>query len=327
LNRATTYYWRVAAANAQGAGAWSTIASFATLPKPPARPALLAPDSNAVNLPDTLTLICGSVPGADAYAFKLAKIVNQGTGPELVIVDSAAGPDTTHRFGPLEKGTTYLWSALARNAGGVSLSNTTRAFGTLPDLPLGVTLVFPSQGDTVTGDSLIARWRSAGVAASRYRVQVAYDSAFASPIGDSLILDTLKPIAFAAGNGRYWWRVQAWNAAGWGPYGEARWFQVDNPTTGLAGSLRITPGFGGRGAILRYALADASRVTISLFDMQGRERARPVDGLQPAGPHTLSLEDVPAAHGWLLLRFEAKAPRDQSAHGIFRKELPVFLGL
>ncbi|MBW8889714.1 MAG: fibronectin type III domain-containing protein [Fibrobacteres bacterium] len=326
LDRAKTYYWRVAAANAQGAGAWSTVSSFATLPKPPASPILLAPDSNAVNLPDTLALICRSVPGAEGYAFKLAKIVNKANGPELVIVDSAAGPDTAHVFGPLEKGTTYLWSALARNAGGVSISNSTRAFGTLPELPSGVTLVFPSRGDTVTGDSLIARWHSAGPTAGRYRVQVAYDSAFVSPIGDSLILDTLKPITFAAGNGRYWWRVQAWNAAGWGPYGEAYWFQVDNPTTGLAGSLRITPGFGGGGAILRYALADASRVTISLFDVQGRDRGRPLDGIQAAGPHTLSLEGSSATHGWYLLRFEAKATRNPSAPGTFRKELPVFLG-
>lgn len=321
LARATTYYWRVAAADGQGPGDWSAVSSFTTLPKLPDRPLLLAPDSNAVNLPDTLTLICASVAGADSYAFKLAKIVYQPAGPELVIVDSASGPDTAYTFGPLEKGTTYLWSALAKNAGGVSVSNLTRAFGTLPDPPQGVTLMFPSQGDTVRGDSLAARWHSAGTTVIRYRIQIGDDSAFTSPLEDSLSVDTVRTLPFAAANGRYWWRVQAKNAAGWGPYGGSQWFLVDNHPTGLAGSLGIAPGFANRGAILRYALAEASRVTISLFDAQGRERARLADGFQPAGPHTLSLEDGLAAQGWYLLRFEAKA---RSGRAAYRKELPLF---
>jgi hypothetical protein len=96
--------------------------------------------------------------------------------------------------------------------------------------------------------------------------------------------------------------------------------------TAAAGGIRLAPGLGGRGSLLRYALADASRVTVSLLDMQGRERARRVEGWQSAGSHVMDLSKERLSPGWYLMRFEAAPAAAKAGRASLREEAPVFLG-
>jgi hypothetical protein len=323
LDPARTYYWRVRASNSQGQSAWLPPMPFTTRPNPPAAPALLAPDSNAQNLPDTVTLKWASVPGASAYTLKVTKTVLQNGVPAFFVIDSVVTTDTVRHLGPLDKGTLYLWGVNARNAGGESQFNV-RSFTTKPDAPGPASLASPSVGDTVRTDSVTLAWH-APATAMRYRLEVSLDSAFGTSVVDSNLLDTSKVIRYATPNGgRYWWRVQAWSlGGGWGAYGEARWFIVVAPPVSLAGGLRVTPGVGGAGAMLRYALADAARVQVRLFDPHGRLRAMPVDGPQGAGPHSVDLGAALPSRGWYWLRFETLPGPGRQA---LREERPIFLG-
>jgi hypothetical protein len=320
LARGGTFWWRARARNLGGPGAWSSARIFSTLPEVPAVPHPLSPDSNAVNLAVSGTLHWNSVPGATRYAYALLYESVNGDSKMLVPIDTGSTTDTTHAFGPLSNAQKYAWVVAAANVAGQSAWSDFRFFTTIPELPAGVTLVFPNDGDTVSGDSLTARWHGI-TGADSYRVEVSTDADFASPVPDSGLTDSLKVIHYAAANGKYWWRVQAHNAAGWGPFGGARWFQVSLPGVATL-DLRLGAAFQGGAATLRYALPDASRVTIRLFDTQGRLRALPMDAMQAAGRHSFELPTQGLSQGLYLLRFEAR-PAGRPG---FRKDAPVFLG-
>ncbi|MBM3330085.1 MAG: T9SS type A sorting domain-containing protein [Calditrichaeota bacterium] len=54
-----------------------------------------------------------------------------------------------------------------------------------------------------------------------------------------------------------------------------------------------------------YGLPEASRVTVRLYDVSGRESAVLVDGQRAAGHHTLAIEGRDLAAGIYLVKMEA----------------------
>lgn len=70
-------------------------------------------------------------------------------------------------------------------------------------------------------------------------------------------------------------------------------------------------------ATLRYALPASGRVTIKVYDMLGRETATLVDGVLPAGTHTVHFEAPHLASGVYLYRLET------AGHATTRKMLLV----
>jgi hypothetical protein len=55
---------------------------------------------------------------------------------------------------------------------------------------------------------------------SRYWFEIATDSLFAFAVVDSSVADTTHEVTSLAVGTRYWWRVKAYNGAGWGPFSQ-----------------------------------------------------------------------------------------------------------
>jgi hypothetical protein len=93
-------------------------------------------------------------------------------------------------------------------------------------LPSAITLVAPAANATLADTASVLRWRPGTPSVTRYELDIATDSSFTQKIVDSSLTDTSALRANLTNGGKYWWRVRAYNATGWGPYSEVRKFTV-----------------------------------------------------------------------------------------------------
>lgn len=88
-----------------------------------------------------------------------------------------------------------------------------------------VRLVSPEHGATVNADTVQCVWRANTPAVTHYWFERATDSLFITNLlTDSTLADTTLVTRNLVPNTTYWWRVRAKNAAGWGPFSQARNF-------------------------------------------------------------------------------------------------------
>ena len=117
LTVATTYYWRVRAANAGGESDWSAPGSFTTVPAPPAiAPTLVSPAQGSRDQARVPTLEWGTPEGATTYAIQL----DDDTDFTSPVIDQSDLTETSLQTAELAFATTYYWRVRAANAGGVS---------------------------------------------------------------------------------------------------------------------------------------------------------------------------------------------------------------
>lgn len=118
-----------------------------------------------------------------------------------------------------------FWVLMARIAGWDG--------GVRPDttpLPSKVTLLEPANGFTVTTDTILFRWMKTAPSVTRYRVQIARDSLFQNiALLDSMRSDTTAIARLLQFGLKYFWRVQAKNTAGWGPFSDVWSFTIPMP--------------------------------------------------------------------------------------------------
>jgi hypothetical protein len=164
-------------------------------------------------------------------------------------------------------------------------------------LPASPTLLFAADGAErwLVDVPVPFSWSRSGPAVDRYRLEVAEDSLFARMITDSTITDTTFRWFESLSNPSsiYWWRVSAHNAAGWSEPSEAwRFFAKISSAPldeSLAGALSITPNPSSGEARLRFELARAGSVRITLVDAAGRTvRVRREEHLG-IGDHAITL--------------------------------------
>ncbi len=89
---------------------------------------------------------------------------------------------------------------------------------------------------------------------------------------------------------------------------------TDAPTNGLPRTLELSQNFPNPFRLstrIAYALPSATRVTLRLYDVQGRQVRTLVDGVQPAGRHSVMLEPQGLAAGVYLARLDAAGHTQQ----------------
>lgn len=231
LLRNTTYFWRVSALNSGGAGLYSDIASFTTIPPPPPVPTLVFPFDLSGNAPTSMTFSWFKESQATSYRFQLAP----DSSFVAPITDQSNIPDTSVTIHTLTYSTVYYWRVSAHNSGGASLFTAARKLTTTaapppppppPVVPAIPTLLSPGHGAAQQQIVLSVQWSSVPTA-TLYRLQVATDSSFSSSLidRDSLVA-TSDSISGLAYNTTYFWRVRAGNAVGFSLYSAANAFST-----------------------------------------------------------------------------------------------------
>ena len=114
-----------------------------------------------------------------------------------------------------------FWVLMARIAGwegGVGPIDTLK-------LPAKVQLVEPPENAEMSVDTVFFSWKKATPEVDRYRLDIALDAGFGNIVtSDSLSTDTTTYRSSLARSQRYYWRVQARNTDGWGPWSDVRTF-------------------------------------------------------------------------------------------------------
>jgi len=90
--------------------------------------------------------------------------------------------------------------------------------GTVPEKVL---LIAPRDSAVIPDSTVQLRWKTAQKDGDMYHLDVAYDARFINMVvRDSSLNDTAYSLDNLLKDGKYFWRVQAHNSAGWGPFSE-----------------------------------------------------------------------------------------------------------
>jgi N-acetylneuraminic acid mutarotase len=226
LASGTTYYWRVRARNAGGAGYWSGTWSFITTSSALGTPTLFAPLNGATAQVLPLALTWSTVTNATSYRVQVSSDSTFST----VKVDDSTLVSASKTVDSLTRGVKFFWRVRAKNATVVSSWTTpwnfTTAQSSIPAVP---TLVSPSNGAPGQPQILTLIWSPVG-GDSTYRVQLSTSSTFATlAVDDSTLTAANRAVGTLAPGTTYYWRVRAKNA-----FGSSAWTGVWSFTTSTA---------------------------------------------------------------------------------------------
>jgi len=179
-------------------------------------PTLLSPLNGAVAQPIDLRFSWEPIQGVDRYHLQLStenNFVNQ-------IIDDSTVTATAYDVTDLDSSTVYFWRVRAHYPDHTSRWTATWTFRTVDRSPSVPQLVSPPDGSSDQATTVALLWDTSTYAID-YRVQVASDSLFTSPlIDDSLFTATSLLVEGLLTNSRYFWRVNARNLSFTSPWSE-----------------------------------------------------------------------------------------------------------
>ncbi len=260
-------------------------------------PVLLEPRDRSQGLPLDVNLRWNPVPDAQFYILQVATDQNF----QHRILDVPNIHNTNFMAGKLAPNTTYYWRVKSGNASGQSNWSPVWRFTTMGQ-PDPVVLIFPGQQSTVFSDTVQFKWFAAKPFADRYWLEYSDNPNFNPSRIDSSITDTTFTVSGLAPGQTYYWRVRAFNPAGWGPFSEVRNFKIE-PTaiedqalpTAFALSQNFPNPFNPSTTIY-FSLPQTRFLKIELFNAKGQKIRTLFKGKKAAGRYqlTINLSGLPS---------------------------------
>jgi hypothetical protein len=244
---------------------------------PPAVPVLVYPPNGATGIILNPTFIWYSVNNATGYRIQVSASSSFSN-----ILDSATV--TTNQYsipaGKLSGLITYYWRVCAFNTYGTSNWSIVWSFTTMMSVPPAPVLISPANNSTWVALTPTLYWEAiTGV--TNYKVQVSQNQNFTT-LTDSAIVNNNQyqiPYGKLINNVKYYWRVNATNSYGTGP-----WSEVWNFTTRPTGINNISadipkefnlynnyPNPFNPETIIEFDIPTSTIVTIIIYDALGRE--------------------------------------------------------
>gem|GEM_PF-520640 len=188
---------------------------------PPGIPLLVTPGNNAIN--QSLSTMFFWHPDSGATLYHLQASIDSLFTGSFAINDSSI-TDTQRTIFGLAPHTRYFWRIQAKNSGGVSSWSEIRNFTTLLPVPPPMTLAVPADSSEPTADTILFLWHPIGYEVLSYNLVISSDSTFVMATIDTTLSDTAARCTELSWNDRYWWKVRAMNASGWGSFSNVRTF-------------------------------------------------------------------------------------------------------
>ncbi len=185
-------------------------------------PILLQPLNGAVNAPMPPSLSWSPVSGALSYRVQ----VSEESGFTSTVIDQSGVPGSPYTASGLDNNKTYYWRVHAVGTLGAGPWSDTWSFTTTGSLPAAPRLLSPENDTLRVPLSVNLLWEGVAGAVS-YGMQLATDPGFTAIVrNETGIAETLYPLTGLDRSKKYYWRVNATNAQGSGP-----WSVVWNFTT------------------------------------------------------------------------------------------------
>ncbi|MFA5010350.1 MAG: T9SS type A sorting domain-containing protein [Ignavibacteria bacterium] len=291
LQYGTLYYWRVNAENMYGIGSWSTPWNFSTQGSL-IGPVLNSPANGSSILSFVPVLDWGDLSGATSYIVQVS--LNNNFSSFVVNQSGLVSSSYQIPAGTLNGNTTYFWRARGVTEAGNGDWSAVWSFRVV-SIPPQPVLVSPLNNATNQSPTPFMDWDSLA-AANNYRLQISADSLFGAIVFDTtgIIPSRLQLRPNILGwNQKYYWRVNANNLAGTGPWSIVWNFNV-HPNSVLLSSSEIPkeykifnnyPNPFNPTTKIRFDLPKSSEVKITVFDVTGKEASVLVNERLQAGTY------------------------------------------
>ena len=257
-------------------------------------PDAIFPPDNAVGMPTNPVLSWTSVFGATSYQVQLSAFEYF----DSFIVNTLEHPDTTYTCPNLIPFTQYYWRIASISDIGYSMFTDTQTFttGQISVVPNSPTLVSPTNFATNLPRNPLLSWTASNLAES-YQVQLAYDSFFSTGL---LVYDQINALELRVPlleeSTQYYWRVRAYNPAGYGNFSSIRRF-----TTGTSVGVEeiLQPEFRNRlvqnypnpfnpSTTIAFELKTGGQpATLKIYNSKGQLVRTLLEGSPKAGMHSI----------------------------------------
>ncbi|MEX2088130.1 MAG: fibronectin type III domain-containing protein, partial [Bacteroidota bacterium] len=259
----TTYYWRVRATGANGAGDWPRDGwDFTTATAQLAFPRLVSPSDGAKNVFTDPTLSWAASPGATVYAIQYATDRNFKKDP----LEIKGILPTQYQLRGLSANESYYWRVRGEDSIGVSEWSDSWAFTTGSGRLTAPALITPSDQAKGVSTNPHLEWHPVSGAVS-YGLQYTTNRQFKM---DTITVTGIQQSSLAltglVPNENYYWRVSVQDSTSSSEWSEARGF-----TTGsgkLAAPLLIAPSDGAKGVSINPRLEWAQAKGALSYDLQ-----------------------------------------------------------
>ncbi|MBN1300227.1 MAG: T9SS type A sorting domain-containing protein [Melioribacteraceae bacterium] len=317
LQENTTYYWRVKASANENSSSWSDAWSFTTMLVPLDTPTLVSPVNNTLDIdPEAVTLDWNDV--TDAVSYTLNVSTDAGFTNNIISQASISGSSYSIASGVLNYEQDYFWRVKAVGNGKESGWSGSFKFTTLIQPLQAPALIAPADGVSNLILTPTLDWSNVATATS-YGLQVASDSDFNNKVIDATSLGESQYAILAGtltGSTTYYWRVNAAREGETSDWSVVRSFTTEPPTgvttfmSGIPESYTLFQNYPNPfnpNTKIRYALPEASEVSIKIVDMLGREVSDLFNGFQSAGFYELNWNPVSISSGTYIYRINVKS--------------------
>jgi photosystem II stability/assembly factor-like uncharacterized protein len=254
LRNNTRYFWRVKATNLAGTGPWSNLFQFSTIVTIPPAPILFLPANGAVDV--SLTPLLKWLEDVSVIHYQTQISIDSNFASTVYDHSDLTNPQLTVPVGILNNFTKYYWRVRTTNSFGTGQWSQVWNFTTILSLPAAPVLLSPVNNAQNISLNPILDWDDNPY--STYRMQLSTDSVF-SPSGILLNISPLSSSQYQVqpgtlvNNSIYYWRVDATNSQGTGPW-SAVWHFTTIVSAPIAPPILLYPPNGSSGISLTPTL-------------------------------------------------------------------------
>lgn len=245
LRNNSLYYWRVSTTNEAGTGPWALPFKFSTLITIPPPPLLVIPQNNAQNV--SLTPLLDWRDDISVINYQL-QVSRDSTFDSIVVNNTTLNVSQfTIPVNTLNNSTKYYWRVRTTNSLGTGNWSEVWNFTTIQSVPAAPVLISPFNGAGNIQLTPLLDWDDNPN--STYKVQICLDSNFSNFIINNSGLN-ISQYQVQGGslvnNTTYYWRVNATNSAGTGPW-SAIWHFTTIVAAPIAPPILLAPPNGSTG--------------------------------------------------------------------------------
>lgn len=266
-----SYYWRVSAENDESKTAWSAVRKFTMGEHYAYIPNLISPENYARLQPVDLTLQWDEAYKATSYDIE----VYDSEALENLIVAKTSTENQVN-ITNLNNYTNYYWRVRSENVMGKSDWSEIWGFKTIDAMySEGPALLLPENKTQKVKLPVFIKWEIP-VRPAAYNVQVSRQADMSNPITDKQLYTNYYYTKDLEYSTRYYWRANAENEAGVGPWSEIYSFTTEDEPVGvkddeanpLAPKLFPNPVI--NSAVLSFYTQKTGPVTITVKSLQGK---------------------------------------------------------
>ena len=181
----------------------------------------------------------------------------------------------------------------------------------LLQFPSAPILIEPINNAILSTDTAQFVWQQSYPEVTKYWFEIDTTDHFSALVfSDSTITDTTLLFTSLSINKKYWWRVKAYNASGWGNFSEVRTFDIISSVESEETNIEFALGQNYPNPFnpitsIKYSIPNRSNVVLKIYDILGTVVTTLVNEEKEQGVYTISFDASNLASGLYLYQIQA----------------------